>query len=706
MQACAVARGVETDVPGTLRVRGGLGSGEASSTMTTARGQEYRAEIDGLRAVAVLLVLAYHLDFGVTGGFVGVDVFFVISGYLITWQIVSEHEQNGAFSISAFYARRARRILPALFLTLALTGVASFLTLSPEALRDVGGSMMAATASVANVFFWMASGYFEAEARARPLLHTWSLGVEEQLYVLWPLLIVLLLRRSRRLALAGVAVVTALSLLSGEVLRRVPLGVLALVPGGLRMYEEPTHAAFFLTPFRVWELGAGALLVWMHPIQRVRRNLDELLAAAGLLAIGVAALRYTSDTEFPGLGAVLPVGGAMLAVFGGRSQWLGSALRSRVAVTVGKASYSIYLLHWPLLVLTEQYVLDDLSMVQRGAVGLVALLAGLASYRWVEQPWRTGPASRWPAARLAIVCGGSAAALSILGAWVWTGNGLSWRVPVRRQSLTSQEWRAAERSFCRSWRAGLDRTLSPCQNDRGAARTIFLWGDSHALHLVPGISEAFPDHNVFAFYKPGCLPVNGLGLEDRVGTQAATDACRQQNQAALRVLLDQAPSVVVLSASKRGAPAQVAAATSALRGTLRGAGHEVIVLGDFIRPGKWLVWCRAVPDWVIGDGLVSRRCEPRASVVAREMRYSTTFLAGVPGAVDVRPVQCPDGSCRFFDGDGTPLFRDSHHLNVLGSRIFLAALHERLGMVIRTEGLADASTSGGDVARWTTPPGD
>lgn len=662
--------------------------------MTATRLQEYRADIDGLRALAVLLVLLYHLDFGVTGGFVGVDVFFVISGYLITRQIVSEYEQTGGFSIAGFYARRARRILPALFLTLALTGIASFLVLSPEALTEVGGSTLAATTSVANVFFWMASGYFEAEARTQPLLHTWSLGVEEQFYILWPLLLVMLLKLSRRLACAGVVVATAASLLSSELLMRAHVGVLADVPGAYRIYEEPANAAFFLAPFRMWEIGAGALMVWVHPLERARRVAGELFAGAGLLAIGVAALRYTSDTDFPGLRAALPVAGSMLVVYAGSAQTLGSLLRNRVAVSVGKASYSIYLLHWPLLVLSGQYVFDDLSGVQRVVIGLVALLAGFASYRWVEQPWRSASASPLPAARLAVVCVGSAAVLSILGVWFWAGDGLSWRVPPGRQGLTSQEWRAAERPFCRSWRIGFDRALLPCQNERGAPRTIFVWGDSHALHLVAGISNAYPEYNVYAFYKAGCLPVNGLGLDDHVDTRAATATCQQQNRTALQLLRRQAPSVVVLSASKRGAPAEVAAATDTLRTTLRGAGHEVIVLGDFIRPGKWLVSCRAVPDWLIDDDFVARRCAPRSSVIAMEMRYLDIFLAGVPGAVDVRSVQCPDGSCRFFDDDGTPLFRDSHHLNVLGSTTFLAELHERLGIASGVEGPAHESVQG------------
>ncbi len=653
--------------------------------------QGYRAEIDGLRAVAVLLVLTYHLDAGVRGGFVGVDVFFVISGYLITRQIVGEYERCGTFSVAGFYRRRALRILPALVVMLALTGLASLVILSPEALAAVGHSMMAATTSVSNVTFWLGTGYFEAENRSQPLLHTWSLGVEEQFYVFWPLAMVSLLRRSRRLACTGVVAMTAASLVSSEWLLRAPLGMLGQLPGAYRISEAPSQAAFFLTPFRMWELGAGALMVWAPSIRVARSLVEELVLGAGLLAIGVAAVGYASDTDFPGLSAALPVLGAMLVIQGGRSAWLGRILRNRPVVGVGKASYSIYLWHWPLLVLTEQNAFDELSLAQRGGLGLVAVIAGLASYRWIEQPWRLGPFSQWPGARLALVSTGTAASLFLFGGWAWAGDGLPWRVPLRRQGMTSQEWRAAERPFCRAWHTGMDRALVPCQNDRGTSQSIFIWGDSHALHLVPGMSETFPQHNVFALYNPGCLPVNGLGVDDRVDTRAATDACRSHNRAALQFLQRQRPSVVVLSASKRGAPAQVAAATGALRSVLRSAGHRVVVLGDFIRPGKSLVQCRAVPDWVIGDARVSRRCQPDLRFRDRESWYSDMFLAGVPGAIDVRSVQCPEGTCRFFQ-DETPLFRDSHHLSVRGSTIFVAELRDRLGIAEHGEHVSDRSS--------------
>ncbi|WP_165795491.1 acyltransferase family protein, partial [Methylobacterium frigidaeris] len=255
----------------------------------------YRPDIDGLRAVAVLAVIFYHVGLvWMPGGFVGVDVFFVISGYVITRGLMRE-ASGGGIALSDFYARRIRRILPALVATLALTSLAAIWLLLPPQLEDYAGSAAASALSVANLYFWRASGYFDAAALYRPLLHTWSLSVEEQFYFVLPVSLLLAIRlRLRPLWL--------------------PFGLVALLSFGLSLYAgryAPT-ANFYLLPTRAWELLVGALLTMMpsgaaRPLPPFLRAIAGLAGLAGILA---PSLLYTDATPFPGIGAVPPCLGA------------------------------------------------------------------------------------------------------------------------------------------------------------------------------------------------------------------------------------------------------------------------------------------------------------------------------------------------------------------------------------------------------------
>lgn len=336
----------------------------------------YRPEIDGLRAVAVLAVLFYHAGApGFTGGFVGVDIFFVISGYLITG-ILAEDLNAGRFSLKRFYERRVRRILPPLFLMIALVAPAAWVALLPADFHNFGRSAAAASSFWSNIFFWLGSGYFEAESFTKPLLHCWSLAVEEQFYLVLPLLLWLLfsrLRRGLRPVLAGLAAVS-------------------LAAAVFEVGNNQATAFYFLHT-RAWELLAGSLVA-LTPLRRIAPGLAGPLAYLALGLMLMPVFRYSSETLFPGLAALPPVLGAALFIFVHREGFHltlpGRVLAGLPLRGIGRISYSLYLWHWPLLALPRYIEHGTLSPAARLVLVAIAFLAAYASWRWAENPIRSG----------------------------------------------------------------------------------------------------------------------------------------------------------------------------------------------------------------------------------------------------------------------------------------------------------------------------
>src|SRR3954468_8850530 len=326
----------------------------------------YRPDVDGLRAVAVLAVLAYHAFQGaMPGGFAGVDVFFVISGFLITG-IILEDLKAGRFTVAGFYWRRIRRIFPALILVLAACLLLGWQVLLPDEFRALGKHVAAGAGFVSNIALWREAGYFDAAAELKPLLHLWSLGIEEQYYLLWPLALLLFFRRSLLWLILGVACVSfALNV--------------AIVGGHPR-------AAFFLPVTRFWELLAGALLAYL-PMAKPS-HLRSFLGAALVIA-GFALLN--GERAFPGWWALLPVGGTALLISAGPSAWVNRAILSRRAVVyVGLISYPLYLWHWPLLSYARIVHDGEAPWELRCALlGLSIVLAAL-TFELVEKPIRRG----------------------------------------------------------------------------------------------------------------------------------------------------------------------------------------------------------------------------------------------------------------------------------------------------------------------------
>jgi peptidoglycan/LPS O-acetylase OafA/YrhL len=383
--------------------------------MKPADSHDYRPDIDGLRAVAVLAVVAYHaFPHRLPGGFVGVDVFFVISGFLIT-SIILRGVEAGRFSFVEFYARRVRRIFPALIVILAFCFAAGWFELWTREFRQLGKHIFAAMGFASNFVLWKETGYFDARAETKPLLHLWSLGIEEQFYLVWPLLVWGAYRLRRSVAPLIVAVLLSSFALSIWWVTREP------------------GAAFFLPLPRFWELMVGCGLAWaaLHrglPKPGVRA---ELLSVAGLGAIGAAMLMLRPESAFPGWWALLPTLGAMLVIAAGPETRLNKHVLSQPAVVfIGLISYPLYLWHWPILTFLRMSRLEPLSTPLRlAAVGASIGLAWL-TYRFVELPIRSSRPRRLAPA----LCGALASVGMVGFALAWS-NGLPWRFPASLRRL-------------------------------------------------------------------------------------------------------------------------------------------------------------------------------------------------------------------------------------------------------------------------------
>ena len=341
---------------------------------------KYRAEIDGLRAIAVVPIILFHAGFEYfSGGFVGVDVFFVISGYLITTIILSEKEQ-GTFSLVNFYERRFRRILPALFMVMLVSLIFSLLWLMPSYMEDFSQSLMAVSTFSSNILFWRESGYWEISNELKPLLHTWSLAVEEQYYVLYPLFLMLMWHFHKDWSLGFFIVIAAISLATAQ----------------WGAYNKPIPT-FYLLPTRAWELSIGAVIAYcfLYRKQTVRtllshKSVNEALGLLGLLMISYAVYVFDKGTPFPSLYALVPtVGTGLIILFSSSQTMVGRLLSIKPLVAVGLISYGAYLWHWPLLVFARHLSLTEPSELTFAILALLSFPLAYLSWRYIEKPFRT-----------------------------------------------------------------------------------------------------------------------------------------------------------------------------------------------------------------------------------------------------------------------------------------------------------------------------
>ncbi|HUG58068.1 MAG TPA: acyltransferase family protein [Candidimonas sp.] len=485
--------------------------GSISSAAISASSKTYRPELDGLRSVAVISVLLFHAGFApFSGGFIGVDVFFVISGYLIT-QIIYTDCERGKFRFLPFMARRIARLYPALIAALLLTMVAGFVLFDPAQYRTLATSTVSAFFSASNFWFWQVAGYFDTSSELNPLLHTWSLGVEQQFYLVWPLLIY----GAWRWRHGHLPQILLLA------------GLLSLAASQWFTVVDPS-ANYYLMPFRMFEFAAGGLLPWLERRGRPSNTVQEGLLGVGLFLLLYSVLSFDKNTVFPGINALLPVVGAALCIYAGGARYLGMVLRNRVAVFIGLISYSLYLVHWPLIVFYKYYVYRPLGFWDKAMLFALPFLLAYPLYRWVECRYRRVDLTQWHAVK-AVFCTLAVAVVMAPAAYVYYQQGLPSRVnDTYRLRLQQPVLKEAERYGGEGY--ALDAMLGDPTADKPVA--VFA-GDSFALQYASGFDAILKTKHikVQGMFQHGCI----LGRDI---TRLLDGKPRQECQAKTQQVLD------------------------------------------------------------------------------------------------------------------------------------------------------------------------
>lgn len=607
---------------------------------------QYRPEIDGLRTLAVVPVVMFHAGLpGFPGGFVGVDVFFVISGFLITG-IIARDLEAGNFSIVRFYERRARRIVPALMLVLTFSFLAALVILLPFELLSFGQGLIGVVMFVSNIVFWRQSGYFAAQSDLNPLLHTWSLAVEEQFYIFFPLLLWLLWRVGMR-AVWGC------------------LGLVALASLALSDFasERAVSANFFLLPTRAWELIFGALLaLWLMRRPQPMGWMAELLSLAGLFAIGVSVASFSSATPFPSLYALLPVLGTGMVLLAAQPITLvGRLLALRPMVAIGLVSYSAYLWHQPLFafarLLTPSGLLSAWAIL---VLSLATFLLAAVSWRFVEQPFRQQ--GRFRRNTIFALTGLGGVVFTSFGLLIILTDGLTHRYPQ-----AEREWVETGPLEYSEYVVGAYRLIQdrPLATDRP---NLLIIGDSFSQDLFNILTEGngFAGYSHSAVYIPArCQLYYGVPFDSVREFIRPQDRrlCETRSLTQTHIDMIQKADVVLLAASWQSWAAERLPQT--LEAMELAADTQLLVVGP-----KWFE-----PDrrsiLAMGRALGG---EARVQVDTEVLAVNEMLRARVPteSYVDVIGAIC-DGGCPLFDARGALLSYDGAHLTRAGA-IYLAEI--------------------------------
>ena len=656
-----------------------------------------------MRALAVLPVVLFHFDFlGFSGGFIGVDIFFVISGYLITSIIVGDLD-SGRFSFARFYERRIRRIIPAFVVMLAVSSVAAIALFPPKELAQFGLSAAAAAAFCSNIFFAFQTNYFAGPDIMIPLLHTWSLGVEEQFYILWPLLLFLAFRVGSRPAV-GVLVVI--------------LAVLSLAYSGWGTTPRNTAQLFYLPQSRAWELMLGAMLA-LGLVPRIgTRWLREAVGLLGLGMIAFAVTQFSSATPFPGLWATIPCIGAILVIHTGqrRDTAVYGLLSLQPLVFVGLISYSLYLWHWPVIVFAENYFGRPIALNETLFLILLSIAIAMLSWQYVERPFRfVGQEAIFSSRPAFLGVIGALGLTAFIGGTIYFDGGLQGRLAPEtlRSYLVSRDHNAL-RDECLGTGG---RTLPPAslctRPAHKAADTsdIIVWGDSHGDALFPAIAMIGQAHGLSTrqVTSVACPPL--LGAERAaVGflRRGRIKRCEEFKAAVMQALeREHRPSLVVIVARwsmysetstefTRGrrvflideqdqtldvetSRKVLARALARTVDTINALGIRVLLIGQppeyFQDPNICFV-----ERSILGRDVSDCLRQPR-QVADKRLHASKAILQNVAIGrsattyVSLDSILCDEKACRTTK-DGQPLYEDRNHLNLFGARVVGNALTE------------------------------
>lgn len=628
----------------------------------------YRADIDGLRAVSIVSVVIYHaFPAALPGGFIGVDIFFVISGYLITG-IILRGIATERFSIGGFYRRRVQRIFPALILVLAFALVAGWFALLPQEYAALGKHLASGALFVPNIMYWTEAGYFDVDSMLKPLLHLWSLGVEEQFYLLWPVLLMLASRfRVPAIMLTGACMILSFTL-------------------GLRFLDHQA-SAFFLPQFRVWELLVGALLAGAM-INRGRSvnyapAANTLLSCVGLALIATGLVLINKERAFPGWWALIPTLGAALVIAAPTGRMNLLILGNPAMVFIGKISFPLYLWHWPLLSFARNMEDGEPSAGIKTSAVIVSVLLAWLSYTLVEKKLRYHPGKLIPYILTATLL-----ALAALGFTVVASNGF----PDRTTSLNelAAEFRRVGEGRAHRYKCAEDHPRAVYCHTTGPDPAVVVIGDSHARNTFYALLEHHKGSrvDVMKLERPECAPL--LHVSNRV--QHNADKCRQAHLGNIQWIAD-SPQVETVYLSSMGpmylyspkyelsyAPEPALrdhrdVFRRGLRDTVQKlvqSGKTVVVVIDWPSLPYMPTQCFDLRPLRLSDFQPRDCTRERKSYLDRNAEYLEIVLSlarefpslqywNTPAAF------CNDNLCR-GSSDGRPLYRDQGHLSAYGAQ--------------------------------------
>ncbi|MCC8955370.1 acyltransferase [Bradyrhizobium sp. Pear77] len=597
----------------------------------------YRPDIDGLRAVAVSSVVLFHAFPGaLPGGFVGVDIFFVISGFLITG-IVTSDLQAKTFSLTTFYQRRVRRIFPALIVVLAATVIVGLRLLPPDGLHSLGKNAVASVLFAANLMLLSEVNYFDIDAHLKPLLHLWSLGIEEQFYLIWPLILWVIPRRQRQIA-------AIVGLVSSFILNLIMVG--------------PHPAATFFLPFtRAWELMAGAVLVFVPPQSKA---VSETAAITGILAIEASFFLFTAKTQFPGWAAALPVAGTALLILS-EGALVNRILSLKPFVGVGLISYPLYLWHWPVLVFLQVYLFRPLNDTVGFVAVLLSLILAVLTYLAIERPLRRR-ARVWQLGAAMSAVG----ALGLFAAFVKVPD-----LPIQLQAMLNapngiDAWRVHKCMLL----DGEDGDFAGCSESKRPL--IAIWGDSTASALIPGFRKLQATHEfgISQLTVSSCPPL-------LVQSHSANPYCLQKNAEIVRRISEIKPDIVVLQAiwdvNDR------LETTKPTIDALRAVGvTRIIILGPVP------VWRGGLPDAAMAYYRQTGKIIPEWTSQYVDRESGDKIMSDIANQLGVQYVSVRGALCRgnecLAHVDDSLTARDIIHLTRAGSEFLLQKIAPQIGL--------------------------
>ncbi|PWY54516.1 hypothetical protein DGG96_16655 [Legionella qingyii] len=663
--------------------------------------KRYYKHIDGLRALAVISVFLCHLDFTFfSGGFVGVDVFFVISGFLITNIIIQQLDSSAGFSFLNFYARRVKRIFPALFFTLFLTFIAGIFLLNPAPFKIFGKSLSFAALSVSNIFFKNQSGYFDIFSQSSPLLHTWSLGVEEQFYIFFPIILFFWHKFFKKNLVIIISLVFVISF-------------------WLNLYYQNSQlvALYYLAQYRAFEFCVGAFIVFLikneinlHPL------LIEILCFLGIALIVIPTLIYTSNTLFPSYNALAPCIGAALIIYAGTAKYTGYIFRCLPARQIGLISYSLYLIHWPLIIFFKTYHQDcglkfDIGFDEKILVIALALFCSFFMYYFIEQPFRKGSGIQKNQKYLikTITQGLCFAFLiAFLGVFIGRSHGWIWRANSADELAKVED---ITKYHVENW-GGADFSGEFIHKGKSNHAQIVIMGDSHAGMLDEGIVDKLAKpHQLTVFTSSGggagkyasSLLIPGITRLDKE-QKLYDDSAKFAYKEALKVLnATQEPNILILSAhwgeqinmagflkNHQSLNINTSSMTSyndykpflnALDKLVKLLGtKKLIIIGDV--PGSIYdpINCLGSLKWFKRSDCSFIDNENRNQAALNVNRVLARYASERNNVYFLNPydVFCKKGYCTSGDTLGRPYYSDGSHLSKIGSKFLVGQLQHKI----------------------------